>query len=213
MLTEAQDGGDADEIAGILHTMKLPAGTTVKDLRQRVQESHRSLTAKTLQLTIGSVQHHFPETILYVGAGLPPDLAVLWRPAQTPDSFDSCLPLQSASRHTVWRVKMGDEEFAIKEYDLKLAGQLQTCLKEAAVIYRHRHPNIVQVKAIFQGSGSQQSNFYLQMPWCVFDSCSSYFLVHFPLQHCLRDSTGDVCLFGFSSNGEMEREARLVPRA
>jgi hypothetical protein len=51
---------------------------------------------------------------------------------------------------------------------------MQTCLKEAAVIYRQRlvvrvayrqrHPNIVQVKAIFQGSGSEQGNFYLLMP-------------------------------------------------
>ena len=208
LATAQEEGGNADIIAGTLRVMKLPAGTTVKDLRQRVQESHHSLTAKTSQLAIGSVQHHFPETVLYVGAGLPSDLAVLWRPAQTPDSFDSCLLLHSDSRHKVWRVQMGDKAYAIKEYAVGQAGQLQTFLKEAAVIYRHRHPNIVQVKAIFQGSGKQQSKFYLQMPWCVFACCrrcSSSFPLHFPRQHCPKDSTGDICLFGFSCNGEIER--------
>jgi serine/threonine protein kinase len=65
----------------------------------------------------------------------------------------------------VWRVRIGDTHYAIKEYAIGQPAHLQTCLKEAAVVYRHRHPNIVQVKAIFQGSGSEQGNFYLQMPW------------------------------------------------
>ena len=55
--------------------------------------------------------------------------------------------------------------YAIKEYFAGQTHQLQTCLKEAAVIHRHRHPAIVQIKALFQGSGSEHSNFYMQMPW------------------------------------------------
>jgi serine/threonine protein kinase len=163
-----------DEIEGYLKVKKLPAGTTGRDLKQRVQETLKELISQTLQLTgamahpvLGEVhiQNHFPEVMLYIGQGLPPDLGVLWRPAQTLDSFDSKELLPTDSNHKVWRVKLGDEQYAIKEFAIGQPRQLQTCLKEAAVIYRHRHPSIVEVKAIFQGSGSEQTNFYIQMPW------------------------------------------------
>jgi serine/threonine protein kinase len=98
-----------------------------------------------------------------VGQGLPPDLGVVWRPAQTLESFDSKDLVSSDANHKVWRVRIGDTHYAIKEYVIGQPTHLQTCLKEAGVIYHH--PNIVQIKAIFQGSGSELGNFYLQMPW------------------------------------------------
>ena len=73
--------------------------------------------------------------------------------------------MSSDANHKVWRVRIGDTNYAIKEYAIGQPAHLQTCLQEVAIIYRYRHPNIVQVKAIFQGSGSQQGNFYLQMSW------------------------------------------------
>ena len=175
MLAAALDGGDQEEIDGALQLMKLPADTTMRDLRRRLQQSQETLASKTLKLTSGikhprtgkdhCLQYHFPEVILFVGQGLPPDLGVLWRPAQTLDSFDSKAPVTTTANHKVWHVRAGDEQYAIKEYAAGQASHLQTCLKEAAVIYRHRHPHIVEVKAIFQGSGAEEGNFYLQMPW------------------------------------------------
>jgi serine/threonine protein kinase len=137
---------------------------TLEGLRRNVREKHLIFTTVILKLT-GKIQYHFPEVILFVGQGLPPDLAVLWRPAQTLESFDSKELVSRDANHKVWRVWIGDTQYAIKEYGIDQPAHLQTCLKEAGVIYRHRHPNIVQLKAIFQGSGSEQGNFYLQMPW------------------------------------------------
>ena len=137
---------------------------TLQGLRRTVREKHLILTTVILKLT-GKIQFHFPEVILYVGQGLPTDLGVLLRPAQMLESFDSKELVSSHANHKVWRVRIGDTHYAIKEYAIGQPRHLQMCLKEATVIYRHRHPNIVQVKAIFQGSGSEQGNFYLQMPW------------------------------------------------
>ena len=59
----------------------------------------------------------------------------------------------------------GGAEFAIKEYRVSQASDLRTCLKEVAIFYRQRHPSIVGIKTLFQGSGENKSNFYVQMPW------------------------------------------------
>ena len=177
MLASVMDGGDQEEIEGVLQVLKLPADTSMRDLRQRVQEAQQTLTATTLKLTSGikhphsgkdhCLQQHFPEVILFVGQGLPSDLGVLWRPAQTLESYDDkeLISDPNESSHKVWRVRIGGVQYAVKEYFAGQARQLQTCLKEAAVIHRHRHPAIVEIKALFQGSGSEQSNFYMQMPW------------------------------------------------
>ena len=103
--------------------MKLPAETTMRDLRQRVQEAQQTLTSQNLKLTNGikhprtgkdyCLQHHFPEIILFVGQGLPPDLGVLWRPAQSLDSFDDkeLISNTNSANHRVWRVWIGDRQY------------------------------------------------------------------------------------------------------
>jgi hypothetical protein len=49
---------------------------TLQGLRRNVREKHLILTTVILKLT-GNIQYHFPELILFVGQGLPPDLGVL----------------------------------------------------------------------------------------------------------------------------------------
>jgi hypothetical protein len=120
------------------------------------------LTENTRKLT-GKIQDHFPEVIVYVGYGLPPELGGLWRPAHSLESFDERHRVPTVSNHKILRVRSGDEWFALKEYTIGAPGKLQTCLKEATVVYQQRHPAIVEMKALFQDFDG--TSFYIQMPW------------------------------------------------
>jgi len=144
---------------------KKPGNITLIDLQRNVRVSLKRITDATFKIS-GKIQAHFPEVVLFIGQGLPPDLAALWRPPQSlDDGFDNKELVPTESRHHVWRVKQGGAEFAIKEYRVAQASDLRTCLKEVAIIYRQRHPAIVGIKALFQGSGENKSFFYVQMPW------------------------------------------------
>jgi serine/threonine protein kinase len=137
----------------------------LEDLQHNVRESLAHITNATFELT-GEIQEQFPEVVLFIGQGLPPDLGALWRPPQSLDDGFDDRKLVQAAPHPVWRVSQpGGAEFAIKEYRVAQASDLRTCLKEVAIIYRQRHPSIVGIKALFQGSGENKSSFYVQMPW------------------------------------------------
>ncbi len=141
--------------------------TTVPDVinsRRSVRESAAYLTEIILHLT-GEIQQHFPEVILFLGKGLPPAVGEIWRPAQTLDLFEEKVLLASNSRHPVWKVREADQWFAIKEFRIADAKDLQTCLKEAAIIHNLRHQAIVEIRAIFQDTRNTGNVFYIQMPW------------------------------------------------
>jgi serine/threonine protein kinase len=163
MLKTAMDE-DEEQRLGILQLRKLPENTTLENLRDNVRVSLAHITDATFKLS-GEIQAHFPEVVLFIGHGLPPNLAALWRPSRSlDDGFDNKELVPTESRHHVWRVRQGgDAEFAIKEYRVAQASDLRTCLKEAAIIYEQRHPAIVEIKALFQGE--DKNSFYLQMPW------------------------------------------------
>ena len=165
MLKPVIDFGAEEQRQGVLQVLKLPDDTTLGDLREHVRQTQHDLTAATLEVT-GDIQQHFPEVVFFVGHGLPPDLAALWRPSQSLDVFDpDRQKLVQQSPHIVRQVWDGSESFAIKEYNITGADQLRTWLREAAIIYRHRHPAIVEIKALFQGTGDKSGTFYMQMPW------------------------------------------------
>ena len=164
MLKTAMEEGEEQRL-GILQLRKLPENTTLEDLQQNVRESLAHITNATFELT-GEIQEQFPEVVLFIGQGLPPDLGALWRPPQSLDDGFDDRKLVQAAPHPVWRVSQpGGAEFAIKEYRVAQASDLRTCLKEVAIIYRQRHPSIVGITALFQGSGENKSSFYVQMPW------------------------------------------------
>jgi serine/threonine protein kinase len=135
-------------------------------LHSDVRESSANLTAAIMKLT-GDIQHHFPEVILLVGQGVPAELGLLWRPSQSLRSSEERELLRKASetRHRVWPLRDGEDLVAIKEYPIRQASDLHTCFKEATIIYRHRHLNIVEINAIFLGTGYTSNTFYMQMPW------------------------------------------------
>jgi hypothetical protein len=133
----------------------VPSDQLMTRLRQDVKEASGGLTAAMMKLT-GEIQQHFPEVILLVGKGLPSELGPLWRPSRSIGSFDEKELVAKDTRHRIFRVRDGETWFAIKEYHIEQASDLRTCFKEAAIVYRHRHLNIVEIKALFVVTGDMQ---------------------------------------------------------
>jgi hypothetical protein len=81
-LTPALRRGNEQMIRILSQALGMQEVPKMEDLRVKVREKHLIVTTLILKLT-GKIQYHFPEVILFVGQGVPPDLGVLWRPAQT----------------------------------------------------------------------------------------------------------------------------------
>ena len=161
-LTPWIKGGNQRMIKVVSQEFGLQGEVTLKKLRSDARTTLNDLTIQTLKLT-GEIQRHFPEVILFVGQGLPPDLGSLWQPAQSLESFDEKQQVVTESRHRIWRVRADSEWFAIKEYSDGRADHLRTCLKEATIIQKQRHHAVVEIKALFQSTSGDA--FYMQMPW------------------------------------------------
>ena len=86
-LTPWIKGGNQRMIKVVSQEFGLQGEVTLKKLRSDARTTLNDLTIQTLKLT-GEIQRHFPEVILFVGQGLPPDLGSLWQPAQSLESFD-----------------------------------------------------------------------------------------------------------------------------
>ena len=156
--------GNETVIRNVASALGLDGVPTLQGLRHDARVASDNAAAAVFNLT-GSIQLCFPEVTLFLGPGLPPDLGMLWRPALSLETFDGKELVETESRHKVWRVWQGGDQFAIKEYNIGQADHLRTCLREAAIIYRQRHPAIVEVKALFQSTDAGSSAFYMQMPW------------------------------------------------
>jgi hypothetical protein len=127
-------GGRAEEYG----LQDVPSDQLMTRLREDVKEASGGLTAAMMKLT-GEIQQHFPEVVLLIGKGLPSELAPLWRPSRSLDSFDQ-KELVAKNRQRIFRVCDGEAWFAIKEYDIEQASDLHTCFKEAAIIYQASAP-------------------------------------------------------------------------
>ena len=161
-LTPLIHGRNEQRVRKVSAALGMQEVPSLDDLRRNTREKLDVLTENTRKLT-GKIQDHFPEVIVYVGYGLPPELGGLWRPAHSLESFDERHQVPTVSNHKILRVRSGDEWFALKEYTIGAPGKLQTCLKEATVVYQQRHPAIVEMKALFQDFDG--TSFYIQMPW------------------------------------------------
>jgi hypothetical protein len=72
MLKMAMEEGDEEQKLGILKLRKLPGNTTLEDLQRNVRVSLEHIADATFKLS-GKIQAHFPEVVLFIGQGLPPD--------------------------------------------------------------------------------------------------------------------------------------------
>ena len=170
-------GGDDHVTQSVAQALGFQQPPTIEILRQNVRAARERLTVATSSLSV-EVRQVFPEVCLFIGQGLPPELASLWQPNQSLDFFDEQMKVETPSRHTVFRVRSGKKWFAVKRYEVNGSQDLRTCLHEAAIIYRQRHHAIVEITALFQGidghSGGHSNYFYLQMPWYEHGSLESW---------------------------------------
>jgi hypothetical protein len=75
-LSPALKSGNDPMVRNLSQALGMKEVPTLQGLRRNVREKHLILTTVILKLT-GNIQYHFPELILFVGQGLPPDLGVL----------------------------------------------------------------------------------------------------------------------------------------
>jgi hypothetical protein len=99
--------GNEARIRTLSQALDMEELPTLEGLRRKVPEKYLIVTTVILKIT-GQIQYLFPEVIFCVGQGLPPDLGVVWRPAQTLESFDNKDLVSSDANHKVWRVRIGD---------------------------------------------------------------------------------------------------------
>ena len=135
------------------------AKTSLRSAKAIANEADRSLTAKNAEL-FGHCSA-FPELLqtLQQSEGLPRDLVAIFRPGRSLNQYDNREPMQTPSRWTVYRAEFEGRAVALKEYTVGQS-EIKTCYKEAALLRRLQHPNIVELDAIFMS----EERLYLQMP-------------------------------------------------
>lgn len=93
--------------------------------------------------------------------GLPYELLEFWSGSRSLSEFDKCEQIPGDHRHTTWKARAPSGElFAIKEYKM---ANLRSCLREAALLVRLRHPHVVRVVSVFVNESG--SCLYMQMPF------------------------------------------------
>ena len=141
--------------------------TAVTGLEAQVDEREAEVHAgnKRIKLAIGTLatfEADFPEVMAHVvEKALPRELFGVWCADGALDElFSEKKELAGGGRHVVWRCSEGGEEFAVKEFR---ATDLRTCLREAALLMRMRHPSIVSIVAVLQDT--IRGSVMLQMPF------------------------------------------------
>jgi hypothetical protein len=142
------------------------------ELRAAVRAATNVVSRASSELVLNAAA--FPELVIHVCSAqlwLPPELLPLFRPGCTLESIEDVTVLASpadsihSSRSMVYRGKMlnldGTQvDVAIKEY--KLASEMKTCVREASILQRARHPHVVQLLALFIDPKAKA--FYVVMP-------------------------------------------------
>lgn len=136
----------------------------LSEARGRLKEADGVVSAAIRALM--ELEWHYPEVTESLAIGLPHELLPLWHPGRTLKEFTELTLLGGQSRNRVYLAKLKEKPFAIKEFPI-MQSELQTCLREARLLHRLRHPMVVQIEAIFfeEGTGSSPGRFCIQMPF------------------------------------------------
>jgi len=82
------------------------------------------------------------------------------------DSYEDVKPLTGRGRNDVSLATLDGRPVVLKAYDLGAGGatSIAAVTKEVRELHRMRHPNIVQVEAVFEKLAQGEAKMYLQMP-------------------------------------------------
>ena len=137
-------------------------------IRRADDEVHRA------QVALASVERHWPEVSGILGnLGIPKELHELWRAERNSSHYyTSYQPLIGAVArpgNQIIRAERNGKVTVIKEYGFQSNKNYHTSLKEARILHRLRHPNIVEILSIFKLDRSQNNSgnpvFCIEMPF------------------------------------------------
>lgn len=161
-------------------------------------------------------EREFPEVLvtlnqavaaLMLGAGvtLTRDVLHVLDPTMSLAGFDEChvLSTLAASRHVVFKVRAGEEWFALKEYAVTDAREMSRSLREAALLWRLKHPAIAEIKTVFFEHSQQSTKMYIQMPLYVNGQLDQWIVSRAPAWWMVRQALIDV-LCGLEHLHEMQ---------
>mgnify|MGYP006105507887 FL=1 len=113
-------------------------------------------------MALASVERHWPEVSGVLGTlGIPKELHSLWRAERHSDHYyTSYKPLMGAVArpgNQIMRAERNGKVTVVKEYSFQSTKSYNLSLKEARILHRLRHPNIVEIVSIFKLDRSQSN--------------------------------------------------------
>ena len=81
---------------------------------------------------------------------------------------------------------------ASQEYVLDSEGAMATCMREAALLVKLRHPSIAQVVAVFEDPDPNRRAFFIQMPYYPYGHLESWIGAYAPRATAVRNALKDV---------------------
>jgi len=79
------------------------------------------------------------------------------------NSYEDMRPLGGKGRNDVFEAKLDGHVVVLKAYDLKKASEIDSVKNEVMRLHQLRHPNIIEVDAVFEDKNKAGSKMYLQM--------------------------------------------------
>ncbi|CAE8652300.1 unnamed protein product [Polarella glacialis] len=159
----------------------------VENVRRCMLEVQRAI------FSLAQIECFFPEVVQYLKVGLPRELIQLWRGSRDRQTF-SLFELICKSRSCVYKVAVGDEVFAAKQYQVGSGPgsvDLDIFFREAALLNRMRHPHIIPITGIFHELG-HDSFYYIMMPFCENGSLLQWLMNCKPTELSLRRALAGV---------------------
>jgi hypothetical protein len=80
------------------------------------------------------------------------------------DSYDNVEPLVGRGRNDVYTATLDSRRVVIKAYDLTNTTTVKRVMEEVKQLHRMRHPNIVEIEAVFERRVRKETRMYIQMP-------------------------------------------------
>jgi serine/threonine protein kinase len=134
-----------------------------------------------------ALRQSFPELVREIRKDLPYELVDLWRPDLTFDAFDDIITLATDSRHKVYKARIKDKTYALKEFTLATDTGLKDLFREAALLRRMRHPAVVEVLGVFEDTiRNNEEVMFLQMPFFELGTVDEWIESERPEWHAVR---------------------------
>lgn len=95
-----------------------------------------------------------------------------------------------------------------QEYVLDSEGAMATCMREAALLCKVRHPNIAQVVAVFEDPDPNRRAFFIQMPYYPYGQLEAWIEAYAPRAKAVRSALKDVLSALVKTHGELALKTR-----